>query len=362
MSIRDKYQEEVSNIVGYYNRVLGIGDNLVLVGLNDDRGFNFQKNILAYMKQTLQSGNYDMTVIDAYSMFFNKTRHIDYYLRNNLSLQEIELMKQYGTVNEICHAVGNNSVVRAVAKVISRHLPNPSSSDKSLKLSDTIKEAKSPIIVYSSGINDIMFQTCINPFSAKGYYFNDKEKYEYAVSRVSGSKGRETMKTLMDGHKSNFDKILGINDGSKICSLGAYLYSDGQEYDKIFHEFVLAYNEELEKLCKQYGINYVSTRLLEDTKFQNAAFTYFSSVSKILAGEVLKELNKGLEIPTLEVPQFEYTDRGAAGVLSDMVNYRDDLFNEDPYFYDKKEKELSREEDVFSKVVLEGVKSRVLKR
>lgn len=353
MDIRKKYQEEITHITNYYDNKLEDDSNLVLVGLNNDRGFGIRKNILKYLKEALQSGKYDMTVFDAYSMFFNKTRHIDYYLKNNISLYEIELMKKYGTANEVSHAMGDNKVIFNIVKDISFCLCNPSSSDKSICLSDTIREATEPIIVYSSGINDIMYQTCIDPFSIKGYYDKDREKYEYAVSQVSGSKRKENLEKIIHGHEENFEKILGINNGSKICSLGAYLYSDSKDYDRIFQEFVLSYNEELEKLCKQYGVHYVNTRFLEDTKFRNISFTYLSPVSSILAGAILKELSDNLETPNIEVPKFEYTNKGSVGVLSDMVSYRDNLFMSDGYFYSGKQRELSREEDVFSAVILE---------
>jgi hypothetical protein len=54
----------ISNIRKYYEESL-TGEDLLLVGLNDDRGFNFQKNYLAILKKMLKSDNYDIRTFDA---------------------------------------------------------------------------------------------------------------------------------------------------------------------------------------------------------------------------------------------------------------------------------------------------------
>mgnify|MGYP001623624131 CR=1 FL=1 len=93
-------------------------------------------------------------------MLFNKTRHIDYYIMNNISLEEIKRMQAYGTQNEIKQAL--NLPIPAITRIKEK--------DQKIKLADTIERATAPIVVYASGINDIMYQLHINPFSLKAAY------------------------------------------------------------------------------------------------------------------------------------------------------------------------------------------------
>ncbi len=68
--------------------------DLTIVGLNDSQGVNtttlFRKGILEYIADCLNSGKNDSTIINAFSLMFNKTEHIDYLLEGNLSLEEIK--------------------------------------------------------------------------------------------------------------------------------------------------------------------------------------------------------------------------------------------------------------------------------
>jgi hypothetical protein len=303
----------------------------------------------------LKSDNYDIKTFDAYSMFFNKTRHIDYYLKHNISLEEIELIKKYGTSNEVKHALGDNQIGDFLGKIASNFIEskfNDVPDKKNFKLSTSIKEATKPIILYSSGINDIMYQSCIDPFSAKGYFKKEKNKYYYALDRVKGDNKEKNMDKIIDGHKSNFEKLLSLNSNSKILALSAYLYSVGEEYDKPFMDFVILYNERLEKLCKEYQINYIDLRFLEHTRYQSAYHTYFESFSKQVANKIILELSNSIknERTIYNSSDYNYDNEGSRGMLSDMVDYRTKLFETDSKFASRKSQELSREESVIKKV------------
>jgi hypothetical protein len=219
---------------------------------------------------------------------------------------------------------------------------------KNFKLSTSIKEAKKPIILYSSGINDIMYQSCIDPFSVKGYFKKEKSKYYYALDRVTGDNKEKNMNKIIDGHKSNFEKLLSLNSDSKILVLSAYLYSVGEEYEKSFIDFVILYNERLEKLCKEYQINYIDLRFLEHTKYQSAYHTYFESFSKQVADKIILELSNSInnERTIYNYGDYNYDNEGSRGMLSDMVDYRIKIFETDSEFASRKSQELSREESV----------------
>ena len=310
---------------------------LLIVGLNDDRCYNLQKSCLTIIKEALQSGKYDIDVFNAFSMFFNKMRHIDYYLDNNLSQAEIEQIQRYGTMNEVKHAIGETFGKKMEGAPISEKIGNLATEllsrtyedrdDKDVfRISTAISESKEPIILYSSGINDIMSELWMNPFSAKRCYYKEKDSYAYSVSRTKGKQREECMTRLMDGHKGNFDRILGLNDQSKIMSLSAYLYSKTRVYDIPFHDFVLEYNSRLEELCKEYGINYVDLRSIEDTRLQSAIHTYFKAMAKVLSEKVIESLAETID-DTREgtYAKTSYYTLGAWGMLEDMKKYRNNL-------------------------------------
>lgn len=362
--------EESSKIIRQHYEENADG-HLLIVGLNDDRCYNLQKSCLTFMKEALQSEEYRIDVFNAFSMFFNKMRHIDYYIDNNLSQKELEQIQQYGTITEVKHAIGESFLGKdAEESLFSEHIGNLASKlllrtyedgeDKDkFRLSSSIRNSNEPIILYSSGINDIMSEFWINPFNAKNLYYNEREIYDYSADRTKGEQRVESMTRLMDSHKRNFDKILGLNDQSKIAALGAYLYSKTREYDIPFHEFVLEYNSNLEELCKEYGINYVDLRFIEDTRYQNAVHTYFKPMAKLISNKVLESL-AGTINDTREgtYKQTIYASLGAWGMLKDMEAHRAELMKrkqqEDPRVFKEKMLELRREESVLQNVVNEN--------
>lgn len=339
-------KDDINNIKKYYKDK----DNLLIVGLGDDRGVNFQKNLLLLLKETLMSDNYNIDTIDAFSMLFNKNRHIDYYLDHNIGTDQLKKIQMYGTENEIKHALGDKKFGTLVG-VIGSYLIK-SANEKNLYLSDEIKNNKEPIIVYSSGINDIMYETEINPFSVKSKYKNQRELYDYSVSLVKNENKEKTMNKILDGHKSNFEKILGLNEQAKLCALGAYLYSDNTVYNEPFHNFVLSYNEYLKDLCKEYKIIYVGTRSVEKTDYRGASNTYFRHVPYILASRIINELSFNIEKErNINVDPLEYNSEGAYGILRDMYDYKAKVKKISPVKYLKVEEELEREEKTIKRVM-----------
>lgn len=336
MNIKDKLPNEIEALKNYYSNTLN--SKLTIIGLNDDRGFNAQKNILMYLKEALESEDYSIDLIDVFSMFFNKTRHIDYFLKQNVSLEEIKLIQEYGTEIELKHALNTSfSTLRGCSKIINKVLTTKSSKEidnPDLKLSDIISLANNPMVVYASGINDIMYSLHINPFNLKEAYRNrDKDpKYGYAAARVS----KQTVTDIVDGHKRNFENILGLNNNSDIYALSAYLYTDmNKDYEKIFKEVILMYNDELEQLCKSYNVSYVNSRVLEESKYKNPVSNYISKYPPyIISCEIVKEMYKKMQSKNYEKkliigpPIIE--GNGLSGVVSEIINdiYRNVLLED----------------------------------
>lgn len=328
MKIDKEFNYYVEYLKKYYSSRLNNNEALTIVGMNDDRGFNIHKNILMNLNEILESDKYNIELLDMCSMLFNKTRHIDYYLKHNLSLDEIRLMQEYGTTNELNHATGVNIPFMSVASKLFNRLMLTKAlikgDPKTIKISDKIKKASTPLIMYASGLNDIMYELHIDPFNLKKSYMEraTNPKYDYACERVN----KETIDRIIEGHKKNFESLLGLNSDSDIYSLSAYLYSQmNEEYEKKFKEAILLYNENLEKLCNEYNISYINCRFLENTKYNNPLANYLSKYPpQMIAYEIVKKMyenvmkNKKNGIDLIE--KFEYDDKGSTGVIEELKN------------------------------------------
>lgn len=322
MSIEAEFNYYVSYLKDYYKDK----ENITIIGMNDDRGFNVHKNVLMNLKDLLDSDNYNVELLDLCSLFFNKTRHIDYYLQHNLSMEEVRLMQEYGTTDELNHAVGFNiPFMSGISKTFNKLMltKTPISGErKDIRISDSIKEAELPLIVYASGLNDIMYELHIDPFNLKKSYMerSTNPKYDYACERVN----KETIGKVIEGHEKNFEKILGLNKDAEIYPLSAYFYTEMKEdYEQKFKEAILMYNEALEELCKKYGITYIDCRFLEKTKYYHLLDNYFSKIPpRMIAFEIVKKMYENVvnkkKTERREMEKFFYDNKGASGVMEEL--------------------------------------------
>ena len=91
--------QKIEKLVNYYKN-----KGLLIVGLNDSQGVNttstiFKKGLLEYLASALTTNELTPEVINAFSLTMNKTEHIDYFLKNNLTKEEIKLMQVYSAVS-----------------------------------------------------------------------------------------------------------------------------------------------------------------------------------------------------------------------------------------------------------------------
>lgn len=366
VKIDEEFNYYVEYLKKYYSSKIKANESLIIIGMNDDRGFNIHKNILMNLKDILESDKYNIELLDLCSMFFNKTRHIDYYLQHNVNMEEIRLMQEYGTTKELNHAIGFNvPFMSGISKAFNRLMLTKTpiiGERKNIRISDKIKETEMPLIMYASGLNDIMYELHIDPFNLKKSYMerSTNPKYDYACERVN----QETIKKIIDGHKKNFESILGINDNSDIYALSAYFYSEmSEEYEQKFKEAILMYNENLEKLCSEYNITYINCRFLENTKYNNPLANYLSKYPpQMIAYEIVKKMYQNAIAKEnknrMQLPHFAYDDEGASGVIKDLENDLENQKNisELTTDYEKqvaleKINEHNRELDVFEEVV-----------
>lgn len=70
----------------------------LIVGMNDSMGVNtglnpFGKSFFDILNKQLSSNDMKAEVIPCFSLLFNKTEHVDYFLRQNVSLEEMNIFR-----------------------------------------------------------------------------------------------------------------------------------------------------------------------------------------------------------------------------------------------------------------------------
>lgn len=363
-NITDK--EKISELIKYYEN-----KKLLIVGLNDSQGVNvnstfFKKGLLEYIASILSSKNIDTEIINAFSLSMNKTEHIDYFLKHNLTLEEIKLSQIYSTVSALQKVMSDLGLPKVLGEIgnLSRIIYTPKSGDEKIKISTSLKEAEEPIVIYSSGVNNLMREVGNNPFSIKRDFNkrNETPNYYYTLEK---SKNDNTLKVVFDSIERNFNNILGINNKTDIYALGTYIPKSLQyaEMD-IFRDLIIRYNIYLEKLCKEYGVTFINTEEVGNKYVTGENnFHITSSGHNVLARDIIEKMyDKKISNHTTyykEYKPFEILDNGSKGMLfSILEDYekRIDLSKKLSNYEEERNyailDEHAREESIFVKVLI----------
>ncbi len=364
--------DKIEKLIKYYK-----DNGLLIVGLNDSQGVNitstfFKKGLLEYLATALTSEELTPKVINAFSLVMNKTENIDYFLKNNLSLEEIKLSQIYSAVSASEKFMIDIKLPKFLGKVgnVYRLIYNTKKGDEKINIATSLKEAKEPIMIYSSGPNDLMREVGTNPFRIKKDYKEKdiKPNYYYTLEKANN---RETLKKVMGAIERNYDTILSINANTDIYTLGAYIpKSLRSEEMKLFKDLIFTYNNELINLCKQYNITFVDTEEVGQ-KFNNSQSNFHVSTAghNALANYILGymyhnkfELNNSYKRKTDSL--IEITNKGAQGVIEatsyDYEQCFDRAMNLSEYSKERElaiAKEHERETEIFKKVLTKKTKS-----
>lgn len=318
--------EKIEKLINYYK-----DKGLLIVGLNDSQGVNttstfFKKGLLEYLALSLSNEELTSQVINAFSLTMNKTEHIDYFLKNNLSLEEIKLSQIYSAVSAFEKVMTDIRLPKFLGKIGNayRLIYTPKKGDEKIKISTSLKEAKEPIMIYSSGVNDLMREVGSNPFAIKKDYIerDKKPNYYYTLEKTTNP---NTLKKVINAIEKNYDTILGINSNVDIYTLGAYIPKSLQSNEmNIFRDLVIAYNEELMNLCKQYGITFVDTEEI-GKKYNNSESNFHVSTAghNALANTILDymyhnkiETSQSIKKPTNN--SIKILNKGSEGVIKNL--------------------------------------------
>lgn len=118
----------------------------------------------------------------------NKTEHIDYFLKHNLSLEEIKLLQVYSAVSALQKVMTDVGLPKFFGNIgnIYKLVYPLQKGDKDIKISTSLKRAKEPVMIYSSVVNDLMREVGNNPSDIKGDYKNRSKKpnYDYTLEKA----------------------------------------------------------------------------------------------------------------------------------------------------------------------------------
>lgn len=265
MTNNEKYERDIRFLKINQLRDYYAEKGLTIVGLNDSQGVNtttlFRKGLLEYLAELLIDEKKNAQVINAFSLMFNKTEHIDYFLESNLSVEDIKDLQVNGMVSALEKAMKDFHFPKFLGKVgyVSRVLYRKKDRDSEMYLTDSIREATEPIIIYSCGANDLMREGWNNPFKISKDYKNRYKNgnYQYTLTKF---KDPNTVKKVIVNVERNINNILNLNDKADIYTLGIYvpksMQSEGME---IFNAAIEEYNQQLIELGEQYGLQYIDT-------------------------------------------------------------------------------------------------------
>lgn len=360
-------EPRVEGLRDYYKK----NQELTIIGLNDSQGVNttslLKKNLLEFISDKLKDEETRTTVIDAFSLMFNKTEHINYLLRSNPNLEEIKDLQVYGMVSALEKAISDFHMPRSLGKIgyVSRMLHKPCDEDKNIRLTDTLRDSKEPIVIYSCGANDIMREGWNNPFSIRRDYKKQNNAYKYALDKLSDI---STVKRVISRVDENFNNILSLNDKADVFVLGLYIPKSMQcEGMGVFNSAIRKYNELLKILCKKYNIEYVDTETnANKNNRSNLNFHVTTEGHNDLANQIIELLynrkyrSSGFVLP--ELTDFKAGKNGLYEILVDLKRDRQEAIKEgvsamdfDDTAYEvavEKRREIERQIDVVEKTLM----------
>lgn len=274
-------------------------DELTIIGFNDlevvsNASSFFKKSLLDNLADILRSEELEPTIIDCFSSLMNKTEHINYYLKSNLSIEEIKLSKVYSTVLSLEKFMVNRHLPKALGKIgyLSTFKNLVNMDDDTTYITSVLEEASSPIIIYSSGYSNLKREIDFDGV-------NTPKNYDYTLSKI---KSKKTLSNVMKGIERNFYNILSINDKSDIYVLNAPIPNSLEEIKNL----VISFNDSLYNLCNQYNLNYIDRNVTDNT-------------SKSLSEEIISAIyiNKFIteRKQIREYSDYSYNSKGALGIM-----------------------------------------------
>lgn len=333
-------QDSIDKINEYYAAptIFVINDSQ---GLNLNLGF-WKKSFPEYLEEELGA-----RVINASSLRFNKVCHVNMLLDNNLSIEEMKELNSEGAYyafKKLAKDKGLSflgSLFGNVGECI--YGDSIDEDDSYTHISDLIKECDKPIIIFSSGANDLMFLLNANPNSIGD---EESDKYKYAQKLL---KDPNTINSIISDIECTLYKIISINPNSRVFILS--LYTPNSLESDIFKQAIEGYNSKLKDLCELYGYCYIDETELAEVYGKDNDFHIDVVGHKKLASLLIDEIASNTAQNSLENEiYYTYDNDGIDGYYDDLVKeinkvlkYDEDSYSEIVYQRQREEKDEDSE-------------------
>lgn len=250
-------QEKTVVLQKYYQN-----KQLTIMGLNDSQGVNLTKTF--YKKGIIHNVAYkikkDATVLDLSSLTMNKTEHINYFLDGNISLEQVKLSQQYSAVEAAKKALRDfhlPSVFGNAANIykINYHVEP---GDDRIFVTNALANAKDSIVIYSSGVNNLMRSVGNNPFRIRYDYKTRSRRpnFDYTLKKTANS---NVLNDVLSQVEDNLYKLKSINPNSIIMVLNAPCPTTFDSPALLpFKTLISNYNQGLKEIAEKLDLNIIN--------------------------------------------------------------------------------------------------------
>lgn len=300
-------------------------DELLIIGLNDSQGVDTtfkinKKSFMYYIEKKLKKNEIQYKMIDCFSLFFNKTHYIDLFFKHNIDKKNIRLLQIHGNIMALKKSMIDYHLPVFISKIRNIYRFVYKKTNENIKITDELIQSKNPIIIYSSGSNDLMQMIGTDPLSVISHYKNRHVKPNFNYS-VNMAKKTEIIDLVLKKIDNNLQRIYSYNNKSIILILGNYIpYSLRKDEMKDFLKLIEEYNNHLKQLCNKYNAVYIDTNEI-GLKYNKRKYNFHISTKghKELANIILKAIDNNKldkKIPIIEKMKFD--DKGISGIINDM--------------------------------------------
>lgn len=281
--------EKINKLRNYYeNRkllILGLGDYLG----SDILSF-FRSDLSHELVSFFNNSRISLDTINLPYLMVNKPEYIDYFIKNNLSIEEIKLIQVYTSISNLGN-IGN----------ISRLTYNSKAEDRKIRLAYAIRDAYEPIIIYSR--------------------------------KIINNNIENTIKSIA----KNYETILGLNSTSDIYTIGLKSIS--------LNEQINYYNKELERISNEYGVTFINPNNINSSLI-------FCILNSLYNKKIIH--NPYLTFRYNEYEFTDISDLGIMGIIEDIKkehNKRVKTLNITGIPLAKEKESYLKEEAIFQRVL-----------
>lgn len=275
------YEQKRKIVEIYYRR-----NEFVLINMND---YDYHPNLGASLTKDIQRKiKANGLTVDMGSSLFHTTEHFDVWLGHNLTLEELDRIRFFLKASTKEEAfVEEGFKEEKIQKWLEKIYYREKEMKGEIGIGDLIRQTKEPLILYTVGASNLMRVIGTHPELVQAQ-FEDPKMVGQNIQLILKCEDPNTYQKIGDAIKRNFENIYQLNPNAKVfvpsirmakgfedITFGEpsieYMDMDIEVEDENvvvtieqynFLKTFVAYNEVLEKVCKEYGANYLNLPII----------------------------------------------------------------------------------------------------